>query len=354
MALLCLFSIKHLYILYQKGMAHQDMNAINKMGGVVHTLVSNEHDSAMSTESHTLDVKFEIPTENEDCAICMDKIGECEVTGFEMLSFDPSRPWHKKIILPCAHFFSANAVLVHWLTSSMRCPLCRAGVDGTMCIGNLPEEWKIPANTYVDQHKQEQIEAIDREAADIAASIIAQDLVIHNRFIHVSMHALLVTNSGTVHRIPLNFSQAVDQSTGDFWMRVTRADVRQVSSIINKSGCYAMTVSVYSHDTISGENGLEIVARGCELANSGVMRLPHAFHGHTAAQATDFGNTGHVTVARPGQSVSHPSTAGDSAFNLRWFYQNNRMLDALINIEYRINMNSLMTFVAHGALQNYD
>ena len=354
-ALLCNFSIKRLYNLYQQGMVHQDWNDANEMREVIHTLMTNEPVSDCSRELQKLVVKLEIPQKSEECAICLDKIDECEVTGFEMLKFDKERPSHRKMVLPCDHSFSANALLVHWLTCPMRCPLCRAGVEGKLCIENLPEEWNLPAKIYLDKYRKEQEELIEREAAEIAASVIAQDLVIHNRFIHVSMQVLLLTNAGTVHRMPLNFSQAVERSTGNFCMRVARADVRLISAMISKSGCYAMTISVFSHIAVQGENGLEIADTGSELANSGLMRLPHAFSiERNQVRQNDFPQTGDVSVFRNGHNINHPTVAENSSFNVRWFYQNNRMLDTLINIEYRISMSSLMTFVAHEAVYSGD
>jgi len=299
-------------------------------------------------------VKLEIPQKSEECAICLDKIEECEVTGFEMLKFDTARPTHTKMVLPCDHSFSVNALLVHWLTYPMRCPLCRAGIEGTLSIENLPEEWKLPANTYLDKYKKEQQEILDQEAAEIAAAEIAQDLVIHNRFIHVSMQILLVGSDGNVHRMPLNFSQIVDHATGYFYLHVTRADVRLISSIIKKSGCYAMTVSVYSHVAMQGGNGLEIAPAGSELANSGLMRLPHAFGmDRDQRQNNDFSHTGDVTVSRSGQNINHPSMVENSAFNVRWFYLNHRMLDTLTSVQFKISMSCLMNFIAHEAVYSF-
>ena len=329
-------------------MAYHDETGI---GISMYTLQTNEPVSDMSDELHKLVVELQIPTESEECAICLEKIEECEVTGFEMLNLDVSRPKHKKMILPCSHYFSANALIVHWLTCSMRCPLCRDGVDAKLCIATLPEEWIIPATAYVDKDIQERAEIREREDVDIAAALIANELVIQNRYVHVSMHALLVTSAGDVHRIPLNFSQNLETTTGDFWMLVNRADVRKISAIISRWGCYAMTLSIYSHHAIQSQSGIHIADRGTEVSTSGVMRLPHAFRLTRATEPfAEFPNTGHVTVARTGQSVTHPTVAEHSAFNLQWFYQNNRMLDTLMNINFRINMNFLMSFVAHESL----
>ena len=328
-------------------MAHLDKTDANKNEEVMHILFSNELISDLVNEFQQLKVKIEIPTESEECAICLDKIEECEVAGFENLIFDVTRPTHKKIILPCTHSFSTNALLVHWLTSSMRCPLCRAGVDGKLGIQYLPEHWKFPATTYVNKHLQEQAEIDEREAAETAMHAIAEDMVIYNRYLHVSMHLLLVTDGGVVHRIPMNFAQSINTSTGDFWMHVTRSDVRKIASVVNKQGCYAMTLAVYSHVATSGDNETDIAERGVELANSGLMRLPHACHIGTDDQnSNEFTSQGNVSVARTGQNLNFPTVAQNSSFLVQWFYQNDKMLDTLLTIEFRIKLNALMVLVA--------
>ena len=168
------------------------------------------------------------------------------------------------------------------------------------------------------------------------------------------MQVLLLTNAGTVHRMPLNFSQAVERSTGNFCMRVARADVRLISAMISKSGCYAMTISVFSHIAVQGENGLEIADTGSELANSGLMRLPHAFSlDRDQRQNNDFSHTGDVTVSRSGQNINHPSIVENCAFNVRWFYLNHRMLDTLTSVQFKISMSCLMNFVAHEAVYSF-
>lgn len=42
--------------------------------------------------------------------------------------------------MPCGHLFHVSAIVLHLLTNSQRCPLCRRGVDTPLPLASLPKE----------------------------------------------------------------------------------------------------------------------------------------------------------------------------------------------------------------------
>jgi hypothetical protein len=280
-----------------------------------------------------LTVQIKIPSKSEECTICMDKIHLCEVPGFEGLLIDSSKPMHKAIQLVCGHSFAANALIVHWLTSPMRCPLCRDGVECRLSISNLPEEWQKSAGEYITKYKAD-IDAADMEVARTYSADWLED-----NCVHVSMVVILITSSGIGHRIPIHFSQSVDMVSGDLMLKVHRADVRMIAKFLSSGMCYAWTLSTRAYVNEMGQNG-EMVSMtnggGMEIANSGCMMLPCAYPG-TAV--------GVVNVTHSGLNVMYSDMASNSSFNLCWFKLNHPMLDTLTQIQFQIKVNTLMTFL---------
>lgn len=76
---------------------------------------------------------------NEECAILQESIFECEPDDLPCV-------WHLNgeqynyIQLECQHKFHASSLVLHFLTNSMRCPVCREGCDNAMTLTSIPHE----------------------------------------------------------------------------------------------------------------------------------------------------------------------------------------------------------------------
>jgi hypothetical protein len=283
--------------------------------------------------SRVLTVQIKIPSETEECTICLDKIHLCEVPGFEGLLFDSSKPMHKEIQLICGHSFAANALIVHWLTSPMRCPLCRDGVECKLSVSHLPEQWQKPAGEYIAKCKA------DSDAADMEVEMLQNATWLEENCVHVSMLVMLITSDGIGHRVPIKFAQSIDMVSGDLVFKVHRADVRRIAKYLSRGRCYAWTVSSRAHLTTMGLDGGMVFATtgvGIEIANSGFMTLPCVYPSPPV---------GVVNVSHSGENVMHSDMAVNSSFNFSWFHLNHPMLDTLVQMNFQIKLATLMTFL---------
>jgi hypothetical protein len=303
-----------------------------------------------SSAPERMQVKLRIPSESEECGICLDKMHSCEVQGFEGLQFQVLKPKHRKMTLECGHSFSVNALLVHWLTSPMRCPLCRAGKLGHLCLSNLPDSWQKPATDYLAKFRLEEEQNAANEAALIQAAGIADDMVIYNRFIHLSMYVVLISHDAEIIKIPLNFTQSVEMITGDFDMNVVRSDVRLISSIISKESCFSMELVVSSHMASHIDNDEDLADSAVVLAQSGPVRLPCSLTDENERSMSDFTAMGDLRFSRNGQNSRYTDIWDNSSFGWRWWFHDHKMLDTLTHVRFRIKMTSFMNFIAHEAV----
>ena len=93
----------------------------------------------------TFDVTLHEPTHPEDeCPILQDRIATAKLDTFPH-PFLANSPTLSAMTLPCKHTFHAMALVYHWARSStVQCPVCRAGPDKGQCLAlnRLPREWK--------------------------------------------------------------------------------------------------------------------------------------------------------------------------------------------------------------------
>lgn len=75
---------------------------------------------------------------NEECCILHEKIQECEVDGLAT-TWNINSENFNCLQLECQHKFHVSCIAIHFLTNSMRCPVCREGCDSQMSLTSLPE-----------------------------------------------------------------------------------------------------------------------------------------------------------------------------------------------------------------------
>lgn len=103
---------------------------------------------------------------------------ECPITSERLCEPDvhvPHTPKRTPVIqscpdiiiakLPCAHFFNAKALLVHFMQNSMLCPLCRQGVDAAAALTKELKcrEWFRKTFNALQREKREERIRQDRE-----------------------------------------------------------------------------------------------------------------------------------------------------------------------------------------------
>lgn len=69
------------------------------------------------------------PRENETCSITMDLIGVTEPPFSAPMENKPTLTCAE--VLPCGHRFNAMALIAHYATNAMTCPMCRSGLPDT-------------------------------------------------------------------------------------------------------------------------------------------------------------------------------------------------------------------------------
>jgi hypothetical protein len=75
--------------------------------------------------------------------------------------------------MECGHRFDVRALLIHFMRNSMRCPLCRAGVDAMLsCKQSFPgESWMCEAEERIASEIQKEEETRQEEDMALASSL---------------------------------------------------------------------------------------------------------------------------------------------------------------------------------------
>jgi hypothetical protein len=208
-----------------------------------------------------LDVVLHVPDDTTECPISLEPIATAEVDLFVGLLLEPSLPHHRAITLPCKHCFAAAPLAIYWLNDAMRCPLCRAGIDGLLAVHNFPLDWR----QRVACHKRR------RKMIDTAEATI--DNHEGNLFSRRAMLCFMVVTvllpGGNSTVVPVTFH--AHPSYGDERLRlvVSRAHLRQLSSIITRGHAYAVNLSICVENLV-GDERQECVC----VAESGIILLP--------------------------------------------------------------------------------
>jgi hypothetical protein len=201
------------------------------------------------------------------CPISLDTIDDSVVTGFEGFAVNPDCPELTEIVLQCQHSFSASYLLVSWLTTSMRCPLCRSGLDTKLCPLSMPSMWQQPAIEHVKRianaEKLQQL-AEDREEALRIGLTYPMNVQLY-------MCIYIIDHDGSVQSTVVQFSQnavvAPEAPEDPLTLTVTRAHVRVVSALVRSKNCVAVDMVVFARIESDGVDLLEI-------ANSGLVDMP--------------------------------------------------------------------------------
>lgn len=301
-----------------------------------------ESSNAIPTETiispYDMNVRMRIPSATAVCPISLDLITESQVTGFEGFALDTSSPLHSEIVLSCEHSFSASFLVVSWLTSPMRCPLCRSGQDNHLGVHNLPEMWRATGLAHIERMNQ-----MDRDEQVRSDNAVAMQMGFNTSSVQIFMVVYFVsvdgTTQSTVVSLDMNDQEIPEDPSNDIIMRVARAHNRVIAAEIARTRCTQLNLVVFARCVGAS---VELV----EVANSGILTvpIPEDFPGGYRNTRAHGAETRDVWVVQrsTGQGMDSESHIGLSVFSMSWTHNRNRCLDTLTGCSFHIPFVSLV------------
>jgi hypothetical protein len=114
----------------------------------------------------TLLAKHELPPGDEGvCPITMEKYEVADVDFLPGARIDPNHPEACAGMLPCGHVFGAVAILHHMASTTMQCPMCRAGPDCKLDARSIPDHLRADIVRKRDRMERDGIDEQQREDA---------------------------------------------------------------------------------------------------------------------------------------------------------------------------------------------
>jgi hypothetical protein len=283
--------------------------------------VPREDDAGSGAQSELL-VKLRVPEATAVCPLSLDLIGGSDVDEFDGFLLDTAHPQHREIVLPCGHSFSSGYIAIAWLTSRMRCPLCRAGLDTALDPGCLPAVWHTRAQDYVTRwNTTAQMEAI---ASDHDMAL--RDSLMETTNIQLYMCVYIIQLDGHVETslvqfAPNNHNIPTDPSE-DLVLMCARASIRRLSGLFRRSQCVGFNMVAFARCV---GDGVELV----EIANSGLVTIP--LRNEEAPYAVQT-----VSVRYPSTQQDSSAYMGLASFCTEWLQCSNNMMDTLTSVSFRI------------------
>ena len=297
--------------------------------GIDHTDSVDYNDSQ---ELNQLRIMIRVPTTDAECPISLDKISTSEVPGFEGFHMDSNFSEFREIVHPCEHAFAANYLLVSWLTSPMRCPLCRKGNDSKLDPLCFPTPWHNEARAYVDRlQKEGMAEQVAMDYDEALRSSLTQ-----TANIQLHMCAYIIHTDGTVESTIVQFSpnhnDIPEDPSRDLVLSVSRASVRGISGLIRRTGCVGMNLVVFAR-CVGRE--VELI----EIANSGLMAMPLRDEGEN--MAGNIHPTRLLQIVQSSIQEDSSASIGISNFTTEWQQYPNPVMDTLTQISFGIPFGDL-------------
>jgi len=280
------------------------------------------------------------PATGAVCPISLDTVEHSQVDGFEGFMLDPAYPEYTEVVLPCKHSFSACYLVVAWLTTPMRCPLCRHGADVSLNPESLPGGWNKIARDHITR-----IANIDRSEQ---VSNDYEEALLHHGMdtatnIQLYMCIYIVHTDGTVHSSVVQFSQNTagmpESPLDNITMTVTRAHVRLISALLRHEDCIAVDMVVFAR--LVGE-GVELV----EVANSGMFSMPTRMdNGSEDPPIVHPHPTRNFVMNRQSTQRDASTPADASFFTMVWQQHPNAIMDTMTDITFNIRFVDLAVIV---------
>ena len=302
-----------------------------EVDGETSTNAEIQGESTVVDTSRDIVVTIRKPQSGSMCPISLDTVENSVVDGFEGFVVNPDSPEMTEIVLPCQHCFSACFLLVSWLTTQMRCPLCRSGIDTTLSPLSMPEQWQQPAIDHIQRivgnDRTQQLSDDHEEALRIGLDYTTN--------IQLYMCIYIIDRSGSVQSTVVQFSQNMSTfseiSSDVLTLTVTRAHVRQISGLIRHQDCVAVDMVVFAR---CEGIGVELV----EVANSGIFDMPTRMDDGSEpppiVQPHPVRNF--VTNKQSIQRDNSSPNPSENIFSMVWQQFPNRMMDTMTDITFSI------------------
>jgi hypothetical protein len=302
------------------------------------------HIDHISTRSVSLEramkLKLRCPGPDAICPISMDSISTSQVNGFEGFLLDAKHPTFTEAILECGHSFSASYLVVSWLTSHMRCPLCRAGIDAHLDINCIPMKWKDAADAHVGRLRMDDGEQHTNE-------VLAMQTVFS---LQLHMCVYLTLHDGSVHGMVVNFindppPNHVEQGD-DLRLRVPRAQIRSLSRVAVGQNASSMNCVVFVR-RIDEDSNVHLQ----EVAQSGPLHVPVAesyrssmFSAHNGTPHRDVVIVHQSDIRRP-EDVTGQNTNRHATFGIGWQVYTTRVLNTITDVKFEVKFSDLAVFI---------
>jgi hypothetical protein len=297
----------------------------------------------------TVSVKLKEPGVDAICPISMDQISSSTVCGFEGFLLDESRPKFTEALLACGHSFSACYLIVSWLTSPMRCPLCRAGIDSVLEIDSIPCKWKDVSDAHVKRLRQQDTE---QQMIDLRA-LQAEEVLQAIFAIHIHMCVYITLPDTTIQASVVNFVNAhalpLDDPEQILHLRVSRAQIRSLSRSIVRQNAVTMNLVVFAR-RVGSTSSIQLG----EITRSGPLHVPVQPSvrssivnpiGVPVREVVIVQRADIQVVDEDGESTHAVSALHRATFSMNWEVYASRSMNTLMDISFSVKLADLALFV---------
>lgn len=132
---------------------------------------------SQTQSSGNIVIKLVEPSDDEECIITVEKMKDYFLEDFPNVTVSKDHPEFKKAVLPCGHAFCGMALVKHFLTTNMKCPVCRGGLDGKMNNACIPTHFRTKMVAKINESTRMELEAITASDNQMAREMFLQQLV---------------------------------------------------------------------------------------------------------------------------------------------------------------------------------
>ena len=182
-----------------------------------------------SVENEMLRVKLLATDGSVQCNIFQTPCTQVEIAGVKC-TWDTADCMYDCVELECTHTFNVCALMLHFLSNHMTCPLCRHGLSHRLSLSFVPEKIK-------KMYLQNITPPDDAQLLEFAPEVLLSDLRLHVDFTHTSNDGSEVLTLTT----PCIAITEVSETTAVF--RTHHSFLRHFNRII-KTGAYSCRFSL--------------------------------------------------------------------------------------------------------------
>jgi hypothetical protein len=204
------------------------------------------------------------------CPIMHEKFNEVDLEIATGKSFLPRKPEISVATLSCGHKFSVLGIMYQFVLVGMRCPLCRAGVDGRAQIADIPNAWREcmkTKNQSMRTEEQRELNRLDEEASlqlqrateqeDSISTFLTEDSLVH-----MTVYMFGESDMATVHY----HTYELTRMSGGMLFTSSTDNISDIMNRIHDTRSVSVRITVHSRTM----DGVPV-----ELSNTSVILLEH-------------------------------------------------------------------------------